>query len=975
MTSFKKLNIKSILIILISLSFAACVTDDYDLSNGINTDISVGGDSLTVTIAKTNKILLGSLVDGLSLDILDKSSKDGYSFSIKDSTGVSISTIDPVTFTIAPITIPPVNTKLASTDIPPFDISPISINSILPFPSIDVNAVVLPSMNESYTKIIDLSKTTNVKRQTKSTVINKSKSDLPTLSTGLVKFHDTKSINQALSYPFPDELQKINTIFMKNNTITLVFDKTGINNLGFSSQTDTITYFRLNFPAEYVLSSPTGTGTSISGNSFIISNAVLSPTSGVYTATFKLDKIDFSNYNQSLKSINYSSDISYTMDYSFVGETNDPNLLTKKANVTVSLTSSPKIDNMDIVTNEFGVNITPGGNTINKSIPIPIAISKVNSITFQDGASLELNIADPSISPFSLSAGSCVIQLPQKFIFKPAAGLDLATNILTIPYNQLFGIKTIGISGMNINQTVQDGAINISDNLSYSINGIKVGSQAVKVNAINGMTGKQISVTGTIGTLTIKNASVDIARTGIDVPTVKADFSIDKTISTDLKKIYSLTLKTPTTIELNMSISNLPNGIDSIYLDNYKIQFPRFLKFKTGDLNSQNELVFSDKGIYKTGFKKTLTIEEFNFGVNGKDIINGNLNLNDSVKMSGKAYIKSTTLNSSDISSITISPTVTIGSMTVGVIDAQIATPIAPIKQSFSFKIPENLSGTKFDIVKPSLQFEIGNSLGIPMSIGLKLAPKSNQSNSVSTTLNIKPAVTPGQVVWSKYILSNNCKDVYSSLIGYDSINTPNLPGLLSTIGSDEIEIDATPTITGNHHIIDFYSPKNEVNFKYAFNVPLSFGSTFVLKYNDTIPDLKKTFGEILKFTNNIDIIAIVDNSIPLRLALSANALDASKNVIDGVVLTTKGSIEPCNVDGSTISAKSSELTISLSQTKADALKLLDKLAIKISASSDATVAGIRLNASQYIKLELRIRVPKGVNLNLSSPSSMPRKK
>ena len=199
MTSFKKLNIKLILIILISLSFAACVTDDYDLSNGINPDISVGGDSLTVTIAKTNKILLGSLVDGLSLDILDKSSKDGYSFSIKDSTGVSISTIDPVTFTIAPITIPPVNTKLASTDIPPFDISPISINSILPFPSIDVNAVVLPSMNESYTKIIDLSKTTNVKRQTKSTVINKSKSDLPTLSTGLVKFHDTKSINQALS--------------------------------------------------------------------------------------------------------------------------------------------------------------------------------------------------------------------------------------------------------------------------------------------------------------------------------------------------------------------------------------------------------------------------------------------------------------------------------------------------------------------------------------------------------------------------------------------------------------------------------------------------------------------------------------------------------------------------------------------------------------------------------------------------------
>ena len=972
MTSFKKLKMKSILILLFSLAFTACVTDDYDLNKGINTDISVGGDSLTLTIAKTNKILLGSIVDQASLDILKKSSNGGYSLQIKDSTGVSINALNPVSFSIAPIAINPINTNLASVSIPSFNINPITIASNLPFPTIDISTIVLPSMNESYIKTIDLSKGFNVKRQAKSSVINKSKSDLPTLSTGLVKFHDQRTINQALSYGFPNELQKINTIFMKNNTIVLTFNKTGINDLGFAVQNDTITNFKLDFPAEYKLSSPTGVGTRVSGNSFFIEKAVLSPTTGIYTASFKLDRIDFSNYNQSLKSINYSSDINYSMDYSFIGETNDPLLLTKTADVKVALTSAPAIDDMDIQTNEFGVLVPGGSNPINQTISVPTEISRVNTITFQDGATLQLNIADPSISPFSLSAGSCVIQLPQSFIFKAAAGLDLATNTLTIPYNQLFGIKTIGISGMKVEKDVSAGSININDNLTYNINGVKVGSQPVKVSAINGMTGKKINVTGTIASLTIANASVVTNQISIAIPDVNTSIAVNQFISTDVKKIYSFSLTSATSLEINLSISNMPAGIDSIFFKNYIMQFPSFLKFKAGDLNVSNQLVLNEGFKVKTGFKKILTIEKIDFGPNGSDLTNGNFVLNEAVSMKGSAFVKSSNVNSSDVASISITPSVSIGSMTVGIIEAQISTSIAPVKQSLALNLPSFLSGGNsiLDIVNPVMSLEIGNSLGIPMSIDLSLTPKKNGAvvadGTINTTIAIAPAAILGQTTWSRYWISNYCKN-YSA--GFDTINVA-LQKLLRSV-PDQVEISATPSITGLKQTIDLASTKNEVNLKFAVNIPLSFGKDFQLQYNDTIADLQKSLADILKMTNAIDIIAVVENSIPLELSLEATPLNSAKDPITGVTVSSPDKIKSGNADGT---AQTSTITISLKESTTDAIKQLDKLILKISAKNNSTVAGIQLNADQYIRLELKVRLPKGVTIS-STPSGAPRKK
>ena len=976
MTSLNKTKMKSIVIFLLSLSFTACVTNDYDLSKGLNTDITVGGDSLTLTLAKTNKILLGSLVDPISLDILKKSQSGGYSLQIKDSTGVSVNALSPVSFSIAPISIAPINTNLASISIPSFNINPINLSSDLPFPTIDITGVAVPSMNESFTKLFDLSKVNNLKRQFVPSKVSKSGSTTG-LSTPLIRFSDSKTITQALSYSFPTQLQKINTIFLKNNKVTLRFDKSGINALGFDSQNDTITNFKLDFPSEYVISSPTGQGTSISGNSFIIKNAVLDQQHGVYEATFMIDKIDYSQYPQ-LNSVNYSKDISYSIAYSFIGtSTNtDPNFYKQTANVIVSLTSAPAINDMDIVTNEFPVTVPGGGNSISQTITVPSQISKVNSITFQDGATLQLNIADPSISPFSLSAGSCVIQLPSKFIFKPTTGLDLTTNTLTIPYNQLFGIKTIGISGVNINLPVTpgSGSITLNDNLTYNINGVKVGSQAVMVNAINGMTGKKINVTGTISSLTIANASVVTNRIDINIPDVNTSIAVNQAISTDLKKIYTLTLKTPSTLEIDLNVSNMPAAIDSVFFNSYTIHFPAFIKCKTGDLNTNNDLVLNQGFKVQNGFKKTISIEKIDFGTNGLDLVNGNFILNEAVTMKGGAYIKSTNVNSSDISSITISPTVTVGSMTVGLIEAQISTAIQPISQNLALNLPAFLtSGNSIlDITNPVMSLEIGNSLGIPMNINLSLTPKKNgvavTEGTINTSIAIAPASILGQTTWSRYWISNYCKGFSA---GFDTINVA-LQKLLRS-APESVEITATPSITGSKQIIDLSSTNNNVNLKYSVNVPLSFGKDFQLQYADTIKDLQTSLADILTKTHSIDIIAIVENSIPLELSLNATALSASKGLISGVSITSPDKIKSGNVDPITLKTtpQTSTILISLKETTTDALVQLDKLVLNITAKNNYSVSP--LNAEQYIKIELRVRIPKGITI--TTPSSAPRKK
>ena len=971
MTSFLKMRIYQILFIIFACTLSNCMSDDYNLKDGVNTDMTLGGDSLTFPIGETKKILLGKLLDGQNIDILKLSQSGAYLFQISDSMQVKVNAIDPVNFTIAPITIAPITTNLADVKIPSFQISPININSALPIPFVDLSTFTLPAINSTNDYNKPLSGASSTKKLAKS---SNSGESLNPITVGPVEIQASQTISQSILFNLSNastSLKKINTIQLNSSTVTIRFDKTKINALGFLTQNDAIKSFSIKFPDEYILSSNAGQGTSIVGHEFRIDNAVLSSVD-VYTATFKIDKLDMTGIDQSLGLLNYTKDVPYTIDYVFNGTSNDPAILTKEINVNLSVTSAPTMGDMEIQTTNFAVLVPNGSNSIDQSIQIPKEVSKVNTLTFNAGANLQLTISDPGISPFSLNSGNCFIQLPKKFIFNPlTTGLDPATNILTIPYNQLLGYnKSIGISGMNINQSVPFGSTSIllHDNLSYDIVGLSVTGQTIAVSSINGMNNKKLNIAGTISGLTVNNASVETNRISFNIPSQSSNIDIHQSVSADVKKVYTLTLKTPSILEFKIGISNLPTGIDSVFFDNYTIQLPSFLQFKAGDVNSLNQLVLNEGFKVKTGFTKDLTIQKIDFGTNGIDLINGVLDLQETVTMSGNAYVKGANLNSKEICSIVISPVVTIGTMNIAQIEGNISTNIQPVTQNVPLNLPGFLSGgaTVLDIVNPVMQLEIGNTMGIPVSLYLTLTPKKNgiviTDGIIKTKVSIAPASIIGQPTWSRYWISNLCKG-YST--GFDTINVA-LPKLLKSV-PDQIEVSAIPTITGNKQTVDLYSLKNQMNMKYSMNVPLSFGKDFVLQYMDTIGDLKKELKDVIKYTRQVEVLAFVENSIPLELTLEAAALNSSFGIIDGITISSPDKIKPCNVDGTKTTPQTSQITIKLIETKPGALDLLDALKLKIFAKSNSTVAGIQLNPDQYIKLNLRVRVPKGLNYNPNS--------
>jgi len=121
MTSIRKMRSFQILLFTITaFTFTNCMSDEFNLKNGVKTDITVGGDSLSFPLGKTKPILLSSMIKIDNNNDALKTAADGsYSLIIKDSTKKIVKAIDPVTFSINPYNIAPVNSVYFGNTTPP----------------------------------------------------------------------------------------------------------------------------------------------------------------------------------------------------------------------------------------------------------------------------------------------------------------------------------------------------------------------------------------------------------------------------------------------------------------------------------------------------------------------------------------------------------------------------------------------------------------------------------------------------------------------------------------------------------------------------------------------------------------------------------------------------------------------------------------------------------------------------------------
>ena len=519
MTAIRKMRLYQVLLLILAFTFSNCMSDEFNLDGGVNTDMTLLGDSLTIPLGKTDSIFLGKILKNQNISILKKNADGTYSLQLKDSIQQKMRAINPVTFSFDPIT----------------------IQSPLTIPTLNFNHNVSPidtTFSMGYT--LPTAPSPTIKLTTNSTSISKLISG--SYKVGPFALVDNRKIKQPLLFNYPAELNKINNIFLKNNRVTLTFDKTKINNLGFASQSDTLKSFRIDFPSEFKLSSNIGIGSKIVGSSFIIENVLLSvggSGANIYTASFLIDRMDMSAYPQN-KVLDYKPDINYSIAYTFSGTVNDASPVPSgsKLVVDVSLKAFPEVDDMEILTNSFAVKVPSGSNLINRTVELSNQITSISTLTFLNGAALQLNILDPGITPFRVvSGGDCSITLPRKFIFKDYSGLDPLTNILTIPYSQLFTPKTIGIAGIKLTGTpIVNNRITVSDALTYSINDLTIGAQTSTLNtlqAINKNNDKNIKVIGTSNGLIVSIVNGKISNSGIDPITQNIDLNLPSFLKQD----------------------------------------------------------------------------------------------------------------------------------------------------------------------------------------------------------------------------------------------------------------------------------------------------------------------------------------------------------------------------------------------------------------------------------------------------------
>ncbi|MFZ4724023.1 MAG: hypothetical protein ACOYMD_01110, partial [Paludibacter sp.] len=668
------------------------MTDEYDLSKGLNTDMTLGGDSLALPIGKTDSIFLGSIITTNDTSMLKKLEDGTYSLEMKDSIPTqSLPVIPKVEFSIAPITIDTISPNIEKIDFPSFTFPAVSIESdALPIPEISISTFNIPPIDTSYnySKKLEASLPSPVKALNTSSPSKIKNIEIP---VGPLEISDTVETKKSMTFKFPTALKKVNTIYFKKKTVTLTFDKSDILKMKESFKDeitdDNLVNFEIQYPPEFKLKagSNVGAGSKIVGSTFSIENQKLNTRSdGIYVSSFEIESLDLSQvspYPVKNGELNYEFTIKVSIKYNFRAILTDPTKLNSNININVGLKSALSIEDLNIETNDFEVAV-PGGNTsMNQTITgIPKDISEVNSLTYEDGVQLSLNITDPVINPFHFKEGigNCKITLPALFNYKPMTGL--AGNILTIQAADLFTPKVIGISSSTLNRTVADQKITLSDQLKYELSNLTIASQNIMLSEMSKLNGKKIKIAGSSNEFKVKEAAIKTNRISLPIKEMTTNIDISQKVD-NVKKIYSASLKTPSKLTLKIKINKLPAGITAIYLDSFKIALPKCLKFKTGDVNAKNELVINEEVGIGT-LTKVLTLEKFDFNATGGNVlVDGLFKLNESVSMKGSAHINSSTLNSKDInkSSFEIKPSIEIEKMTLSLVEAQVEQTIDPI--------------------------------------------------------------------------------------------------------------------------------------------------------------------------------------------------------------------------------------------------------------------------------------------------------
>lgn len=485
------------------------------------------------------------------------------------------------------------------------------------------------------------------------------------------------------------------------------------------------------------------------------------------------------------------------------------------------------------------------------------------------------------------------------------------------------------------------------------------------------------------GTKGMETAGAQGAETTMSLEAVverTSELNLDEKVPDELVRLHRAFLQNGTSAKMTVRIAfptNFPAEADRLTLQNFKIELPKFITFAEEEVRD-GVLTLNESFSAKAGFVKQLTITGLDFSamndqtglptekVDGKNYIR--LTSDNRIAFGGVVKSEATAVAPDVLKNIRITPSVTIGEMTLGVVTGVVDPKIDPIAESIELALDDDMDFLREDATlnlhNPQIQLRMGNTMGVPVDVKLHLCAKDAAGNLLPGTripeipVTLKAAEKDGEVTYTKILISKQG----TQKEGYETKKVAELSDLLTVI-PDLIAIDMTASANNDqlHRVnLDSRSQKN-ITAAYDVVVPLHFEELkihYVETINGLLDDLKDFAGNQEEIT--LLLKTKVANTIPLDLELNVEGYDADRNKIEGIHSQTNA----IKAGDGTAKPVITELSVKI-LVKKGALPDLDMLDLRIAGTATQTDEGVALRDEQFVQMnQISLTVLGGITIS-----------
>ena len=950
-------KIKKILLGIMMLSTTgllinSCIDPMYDMAQGINTEIQVGGDSLTLPIGTTDSIRLGDFLSSEDLEFLKTMEDGGYGMTISDSL-----TIDDLL-------------KDMDVDKLKFDDQTFSQITQVDFGDIDVSDFSIPgftknqesNMNIPSIEIGDIVPTVDLNTNFDIIFSNEVLNDIETngvfqIDVGLSDNSDFVIFNDEIPVQINDILslhleKQPGTPYNKNLIINITIDPKDLQPLENANYQ--IDYLEIIFPDNFTFEGDPH----LTENVYSVQNIPFNVQDG-HLIELNLKEIDLKDTPVSNRTLDWSGDISYTGQISISGSANSQDMGSSGDNPFVNLKFDPyiQLNYATVVTNPIKEQIDDSEVALEYEIDIAEQVKRLGIVNVEDGCKLRIDITQPDL-PLPLEGDEIVLQFSDLYIFYADDNLNDNNEYIikgTIPeYIEL------ELEALRINRDLDAGNLLLKDTF-FIIGNILLTEGTVNSTEIASLENERLTFTASVSDMHIEATSIEMNSLVTNyVDSTLLEMQIED-IPSQIIALDSLLLKDGGEMELKITINDMPD-MGSSPLNAYMVlKFPELLVFAPGAVNNRNELIINEPFDSNNQLIKKISIEGFKF--DGSEL-NGRLAINDKIHFDVEVSVDDPTVNSDDLQGedITVDVAVKLKGLefksVYGRIDVdfgdQMNIPNIPLDDLPEFMRSKDVV---LDILNPILALKTESNVGIPVDTELSLTKYVDGNALTDEKINLNfslPKVnSPDEIVQTGYWFAPKESGMPND---YTFVET-NLQNLFKPI-PDSVKVEFTPHInTGVQHMIDLVADYN-LKVKYDITIPFSFGKDLSILLRDTIDNVNLDFGDSNLKTGALEIVAKITNSIPLDLELELQLMDDHFNIL--------GTSSPQTIlagapDGSGVD---SNIKIRLDEGLEN-INDLNKVVLVFKATSNETVAGTPIKPSNFIKASLKARVLGGINITL----------